>query len=209
MKTCTKCKEAKAFELFPRNARNKDGYDSQCKICANFRNKLYRTNNYEKYKQAKRDYYHDNIDKVRSDKRKSAAKYKTEKQVYDLQYRQLNKEKILKWKKDWTKLHKDDPIFKIKTNLRRRVHHVLKGTRKCKSTFELIGCTAEEFKLHIESQFTEGMSWDNYGPKGWHIDHKIPCYKFDLSDPEQQKQCFHYSNQRPLWAKDNLSRLRD
>jgi hypothetical protein len=50
------------------------------------------------------------------------------------------------------------------------------------------------------------MSWDNYGIAGWHIDHIKPCCTFDLTDLEQQKQCFHYTNLRPLWAKDNLRR---
>ncbi len=48
------------------------------------------------------------------------------------------------------------------------------------------------------------MTWDNYGK--WQIDHKIPCASFDLTDPEQQKSCFHFSNLQPLWAKDNNSK---
>jgi hypothetical protein len=50
------------------------------------------------------------------------------------------------------------------------------------------------------------MSWDNHGKHGWHIDHIRPCASFDFSDPEQQQQCFHYSNLQPLWAGDNLSK---
>ena len=71
----------------------------------------------------------------------------------------------------------------------------------------LIGCNISEFIKHIENQFVDNMSWDNYGK--WHIDHIIPCYTFDLTKPEEQERCFHYSNQRPLWAVDNLSRQRD
>jgi hypothetical protein len=48
------------------------------------------------------------------------------------------------------------------------------------------------------------MSWGNYGLHGWHVDHIIPCASFDLTDPEQQRQCFHYTNLQPLWAEDNL-----
>lgn len=50
------------------------------------------------------------------------------------------------------------------------------------------------------------MTWANYGKSGWHIDHIKPCASFDLSDPDQQKACFHYSNLQPLWAFDNLSK---
>jgi len=56
----------------------------------------------------------------------------------------------------------------------------------------------EEFKQYLASKFTERMNWENYGRKGWHIDHIKPCVSFDLSDPEQQKQCFHYTNLQPL-----------
>jgi len=53
-------------------------------------------------------------------------------------------------------------------------------------------------------QFKPGMTWDNYGYYGWHIDHKVPCSNFDLSKPEEQYKCFHYTNLQPLWAEENL-----
>jgi hypothetical protein len=59
---------------------------------------------------------------------------------------------------------------------------------------------------HLESKFTEGMSWSNYGYKGWHVDHIKPCASFDLSDPEEQKKCFHYTNLQPLWWYDNFKK---
>ena len=67
---------------------------------------------------------------------------------------------------------------------------------------ELLDCSISELKLYIESQFQSGMTWDNYG--AWHLDHVIPCDAYDLSDPEQQKLCFHYTNLQPLWAEENL-----
>ena len=48
------------------------------------------------------------------------------------------------------------------------------------------------------------MSWENHGT--WHIDHRVPCAKFDLTKKEEQEKCFHYTNLQPLWAKDNLSK---
>ncbi len=50
------------------------------------------------------------------------------------------------------------------------------------------------------------MSWENYGREGWHIDHIIPCAALDLSRPDQQKRCFHFTNLRPAWAKHNEGR---
>lgn len=100
-------------------------------------------------------------------------------------------------------------MIKIKRNLRSRIIKLLKSTnvKKMYHTFELIGCSPDEFKKHIEKQFTDGMTWDNYGE--WHIDHIIPCFTFNLLEEDEQFKCFHYSNQRPLWAKDNLSRSRN
>jgi hypothetical protein len=71
-------------------------------------------------------------------------------------------------------------------------------------TLELVGCTVPELRQHLEAQFTEGMTWDSYGRHGWHVDHIRPCASFDLTDPEQQRQCFHYTNLQPLWAVDNI-----
>jgi len=82
------------------------------------------------------------------------------------------------------------------------MNNALKGCYKAKCTIKLIGCDVKELKSHLEKQFTDGMNWENYGK--WHIDHIIPCASFDLTDPQQQKKYFHYSNLQPLWAVDNI-----
>jgi hypothetical protein len=89
---------------------------------------------------------------------------------------------------------------------RSRILAVLKGKSKSKKTIELLGCSFEQAKQWIENQFKPGMTWENHGHKGWHIDHIRPCDAFDLEDPEQQKQCFRYTNLQPLWWQDNLSK---
>ena len=68
---------------------------------------------------------------------------------------------------------------------------------------ELVGCTIEELKIYLEKQFKEGMTWENRGIV-WHIDHIKPISKFDLTNEEEQKKCFHYTNLQPLFAIDNL-----
>jgi hypothetical protein len=78
------------------------------------------------------------------------------------------------------------------------------GKRKAKKTEEYLGCTVAECRAHLESLFLSGMSWDNHGE--WHIDHIRPCASFDFNDQEQIKECMHYTNLQPLWAKDNLSK---
>ena len=101
---------------------------------------------------------------------------------------------------------KNDIHYKIKDNLRRRINYALNHSKKSNSTAKLLGCNLQEFKLYIESLWQKGMNWNNYGKFGWHLDHIIPCANFDLTNPEQQKKCFHYSNIQPLWAKDNWSK---
>lgn len=91
--------------------------------------------------------------------------------------------------------------YSLARNLRMRVYAAIKHGYKSAPTMELLGCTLDELKVHLASQFTEGMSWNNYGL--WHIDHIRPCASFDLTQPDQQRVCFHYTNLQPLWAKDN------
>jgi hypothetical protein len=103
-----------------------------------------------------------------------------------------------------------DPAYKLKCTLRNRIYYAIKKGQGFKSghSQELLGCDFQAVKEHLESLFTEGMSWDNHGQGDdkWHIDHIIPCASFDLTDPEEQRKCFHYTNLQPLWQPDNLSK---
>ena len=71
------------------------------------------------------------------------------------------------------------------------------------SSTEYLGCNIETFKKHVEQQFTEGMSWENYGE--WHIDHKIPL-KYNKPSLEEVVQRLHYTNTQPMWASENMSK---
>jgi hypothetical protein len=112
-------------------------------------------------------------------------------------------------KKDYQKAYrinryKNDINFRLEYILRTRFRQTLKNNSKSKHTLELLGCSVEDLKVHLEKQFSKGMSWSNYGK--WHIDHVRPCSSFDLSKPEEQALCFHYTNLQPLWAADNLAK---
>jgi hypothetical protein len=151
------------------------------------------------------------------------------KQQYDKKYRELNKPKIderisnyvklnqektrirkLKWYRENSKSinerisnrKKSDPIFKLTTLYRSKINKIL-GSKREKS-FDLIGCTPQELKTHIENKFTEGMCWENHGTFGWHIDHIIPLSSAN-NDEELKKLC-HYTNLQPLWWEDNLKK---
>ena len=133
---------------------------------------------------------------------------------------QNNKEKHRQLMKDWNDANRDErrtwmrryeqskrrlsPAVAIAERLRAKIGEVLRGKSKSASTMELTGCTIEQLMAHLESQFTDGMTWENRGQ--WHVDHIMPCASFDLTDPEQQRACFHFTNLQPLWAGENLSK---
>lgn len=101
---------------------------------------------------------------------------------------------------------REDLGFKLKKNLRARVYAALKRKDSVKvgSAVRDLGCSVEDLKKHLESQFQPGMTWDNWSQKGWHVDHIKPLASFDLADREQFLEACHYTNLQPLWAEDNL-----
>ena len=106
-----------------------------------------------------------------------------------------NPEKVKSFRKRYSSKLKT----KIVRNLRNRLWHAVKKGYKTSKSLELLGCTIPELKIHLEAKFLPTMTWENYGTL-WHIDHITPCASFDLTDPEQQKKCFHYTNLQPLFA---------
>lgn len=101
---------------------------------------------------------------------------------------------------------KVDTAFRLRQKLSTRINIAVQNGygKKAASTMELIGCTVQELIRHLESQFLPGMTWQNHTYRGWHIDHKRPCASFDLSNADQQRLCFHYTNLRPMWGVDNI-----
>jgi len=99
-----------------------------------------------------------------------------------------------------------DLDFRLRKAVRNRVRAALKGVTKRHQKFDLIGCSVERLRAHLESLFAPGMSWDNWSATGWHIDHIRPLAAFDLTDDGQLRRACHWTNLQPLWAKDNLSK---
>lgn len=113
-----------------------------------------------------------------------------------------NKDKINQQRKARRRV---DPLFAVGMALRARMLQALRrdAAGKATNTLGLLGCTIPELRAHLETQFTPGMTWANRGLKGWHIDHIRPCASFDLTNPAEQRACFHYTNLQPLWAEEN------
>jgi hypothetical protein len=177
------------------------------------------------------DYYQRNKDALREARRKrhaerpAASHESTRKwraanpdalRLAQQAYRDANRDRINARIKGWRERNLQYRRERYASNVEFRLAHSLRaalakalrssGLRKSEPTFALVGCTRGELRLHLEAQFQPGMSWANYGK--WHIDHRRPICTFTLADPAQQKIAFHFSNLRPLWAEENLSRPR-
>jgi hypothetical protein len=160
-----------------------------------------RKENYEKnkeyIKEKSRDYYNENKDKIndkrKNDKRSLEYYYKNKEDVNSKAYQRMKEKR------------KNDPLFKLTHNIRTliRLSLVNQFTTKSKKTIEILGCTFEEFKLHLESQFDDKMNWQNQGTY-WHMDHIIP-----ISSAETEEDVYrlnHYTNFQPLYWEDNLKK---
>lgn len=158
------------------------------KICET--QKIYRDTHRDIRNQQSKDY-----------KEKNKETLKTKRRLYI----QKNKDTINEKRRE---RYKKDVPYRICTTIRNRINRSInpKNLNKCKNTKNLVGGNSETLVIYFEKLFKDGMNWSNYGYKGWHIDHIIPCASFDLSDPEEQKKCFHYTNLQPLWWYENLSK---
>lgn len=176
MKHCNKCDTDKPLTEFYSCKRS--GLQPKCKDCE----KKYKKATSKKDKENKRNHYLKHTDKI---KKRVAA------------YNKINRNAMRK------AMFINRPEQKMVHSQRTRLNTLLKS-KKQNSTINLLGCTAIELKIYIEKQFEKGMTWENHGLYGWHLDHIIPCAMFNLFDENDLKQCFHHTNLQPLWAKDNL-----
>ena len=188
-KECSKCHQIKPLLDFHFRKESKI-YRLECKKCFNSSIKQHRLNNPQIYKERDKQKYLKNKTKIINNIKKWSIN---------------NPQKIRLYKK---RCKQNNLNIKIADNIRSRISCALKNNTKSTHTFELLGCNIQEYRNYLEKQFTNGMTWCNYGNKigQWSIDHITPCIIFDLSDPIEQKQCFHYSNTRPLWHIDNLKK---
>lgn len=201
MKICTKCKVEKEFSEFSKDKTRKDGFFPQCKICKKVNDKKS---------------YFKNRDKIIYNSKKWTENNKEYRKEYRRQYNIKNKEienkKCIEWyKKNKHKVNEwyrnriaTDPLFKLTSNIRGLIRISIKGngyTKKSK-TYQILGCSFEDFKTHLENQFTEGMTWENQGE--WHMDHIYPVSR--AIDEEHLIKLNHYTNFQPLWAEDNIKK---
>ena len=200
-KICFKCKIEKQLSEFHKNSRKKDGYEYICNACKKELSQLYYFINKEQVNKCNKEYY--NTHKEENYKRSSQWANKNKKRLKELKNNFYKKHPH--YDRDYVRIKQKTNIrFRIKKSLATRIRNALKGINKSKQTLELLGCSGDFLKQHLESKFTEGMTWKNYGKGGWVIDHILPCVSFDLCKLSEQKKCFNYTNLQPLWEIDNL-----
>lgn len=190
-KTCNKCGKEKNIHNFNKKTKNGKHYlKSQCKSCESEYIKKYYEKNKETIKQYQKKWRQENEQGL-----KERSK----------QYYENNKEKVNKKNIQRQKIrYQEDINYRLTCSLRSRLRDVLKGKNKSQKTMDILGCSKEELREHLEAQFTKGMSWDNYGKYGWHIDHIIPLSS--AKTEEELIKLFHYTNTQPLWSDENLKK---
>jgi len=203
-KKCSKCCIVKEVCEFHKHSTSKLGVRGVCKMCRLLekeKNKLYREKNKENIKIKNNLWLENNPNYMKEYHKKYNIKnrekinQKLKKWRYENSEDLLPKLRIIKKEK-----YDNDLNFKLKHLLRARINKIIKYKRN-KSSIEILGCNIDDFKKYIENNFKNGMTWDNYGYYGWHIDHIIPLSSA-TSDEDLIKLC-HFTNLQPLWALDN------
>jgi hypothetical protein len=207
MKTCSVCKTELPLEAFYKKVSGKYGVAGTCKNCHKLlANRKYRSSDeYRKSIQDRaREYSRTHCNKEYLKEYRSRPKIKEAQKRRMKVYRNRPEIKELlgvssrAWKrKQW----RTNINYKLKQNLRGRLWAALKGRQKMGSAVIDLGCSIEELKIYLESQFKEGMTWENYGK--WHVDHIYPLSKVDLTDREQFLKVCHFTNLQPLWSVEN------
>lgn len=186
--------------------------------------KKYREENKVAIADAKKKFYEKNTEKIKKKCEEYALKHRSQIQKKKKEYREKNAVIIKKYRDEYRKNNavyfkqylreyvsrrrKSDPLFKLTGVIRDRLRNMLRAqsAKKILKTLDGIGCSISFLKSHLESQFREGMSWDNHGTHGWHLDHIKPVTAFDLNSPDEQKLVNHYTNLQPLWWWENLAK---
>lgn len=210
MRKCVKCLEEKEVTEF--YIRKSGRIHTKCKDCDKAEKKQQYLQNKDYIKERVKKYRETNLERILN---KNKEKYRTTEYRAKENLRKRSPE-YKKYFNDYIKNRKaTNPEFKITRNLRNRIQMFFryKGG-KPGSAIRDLGCSVEELKSHIEAKFYRHpetgimMSWDNYGKRGWHVDHIIALAKFDLTDREQFLKACHYTNLQPLWAEENEKKNR-
>jgi len=195
-KVCINCGELKLLEEYYKNSRTSgDGRFNTCKRC---------------YRKRQRQHYHADPAKTQRDNRKKNAKRKESKRIWAAKnpemrarWRRNNPDKIKACAKRSREKERKDPIKRLAASMRAGLRYSLRRNKNGHHWEYLVGYTMSDLRVHLESMFKDGMSWDNYGE--WHIDHIRPIASFTFKDYQDIEflECWSLQNLQPLWASEN------
>lgn len=219
-KKCNKCKLDKNITQFYKDRNLKSGFRGRCKKCVrdfdmkriykhtnNLTHRICNTcnlnkniSNYHKNKRGKDGYFPTCKlcqNEKRRYKRKNPKKTNYD-DIYDKYKKYIVKQNRLNYKKKnvYTNVQ-----LKIRKSIQRRLLYAIKNNIETSSINKYLDCSISYFKKWIESQFTDNMSWSNYGE--WQYDHVKPCAFYDLTIDEELYKCFNWKNYQPLMKQDN------
>lgn len=132
---------------------------------------------------------------------------KEHRKEYHKKWRTDNIDKWRQTKRNYERNRKSiDPLYKLISNFRTAIYQVLKesNVEKNRHYFDILQYTPEELIIHLESQFKDTMSWDNYGD--WHVDHKLPITSFNIEEMGDKEfmKCWALENLQPMWGEENI-----
>ena len=217
MKKCNNPKCKSPNPQFNKNKNNKDGLSNRCKDCVRKsvkesynKNKEYyikdsikrQNKNPKKYKEYQKQYREENKDKLKESYKQY---YINNKEKYS-EYSQ-RKDVIEKRKKRWKHRYYTDVSFRLKEILKANFHLFFKdkGKNKNLSFNSIIEYSYKDLKNHLESNFREGMNWDNFGEL-WEIHHIKPQSIFNIENINEIKECWELNNLIPLWKTTEISK---
>lgn len=184
-----------AYYSKPENIEHKKNYSRN-----------YYQQNKERHRQQGKEWRSANPDRVRaiSRRQRETPHYQENKIQWGRAWRREHKDHSNSYQRQvYAQKYRSDPSYRLRRVVRQRIRNFISsdGTSK---TLQLLGCSLQNYRKYLEARFLPGMTWDNHTYNGWHIDHIKPISQFDLSNPQQLKDAFHYTNTQPLWYVDNI-----
>lgn len=191
-KKCGGCDEFKLWKEFSKDKNKKDGHQSQCKDCI-------KEHSARRYAE-KGEVLRGNVKKWKKNNREKCN-------LVNKKWKKNNRDKV---NASQNKYRENNPSVKMKQNVSRGIRRIVKKAKeggvvleKSHDSLKYLGCSAEFFYNYIAGQYKDGMTDDNYGTNGWHLDHIKPCAAFDFDNEEELYECFHYTNYQPMWSTEN------
>ena len=192
---CFKCKAVKPLAEFWKSKHKKHGRAFLCKECGRLKGKEYRSR--PGIKQKHNEYKKTYNQKPKAKKTRAEYRARPETKKKEAGYANRRYEKI-----------KDSGKFRIDRYMLGTLGLAVKNRGSLRRLIPILGYDAQQLRDHLESRFSPGMTWENYGNSGWHIDHIRPRSSFNytsMEDPEF-KACWALENLQPLWAEENASK---